>query len=340
MIKKLKKLILISLMAGFLGGIIYAQGVSEQLPGNSSPAGEIVEARLAVLKGPSGFGFVKVLDEALDSDDGLVLETSVLASPTEVIARFSSGEVDFAVLPVNVAALIFNKGIPCKLIAVTGDGMLSLLSTDPELHDTIKSISEKEIAVPGQGSTPDLVTRFILSSIPKKLAENTDEIKYNYTISAPAQLAQMMIAGKVSTAVLPEPFATMVKMKKPDARSIIDIQSTWKEITGTGVFPMTALLVREEFFLGNRNAVETLLVSVEESIDWVLTHKEQASLLIEEQGILTAAMALPSIDACNLVFGDALEEQARIETYLKVLLEYAPASIGGKLPYEAFYMER
>ena len=54
---------------------------------------------------------------------------------------------------------------------------------------------------------------------------------------------------------------------------------------------------------------------------------------------MKAAMAVPAIPNCNLMFQKAKESYVAIDTYYKVLQGFDYTSIGGQLPDESFYLD-
>ena len=99
------------------------------------------------------------------------------------------------------------QGREIQVAAVIGDGMLSVLSTDDSITSAADLVG-KTIHAPGAGSTPAQMASLLIREA--GLVEGTDVI-LDYSVSAPAQLAQLVIAGKVSLAILPEPFVTMIR---------------------------------------------------------------------------------------------------------------------------------
>lgn len=97
----------------------------------AAPRKESVPIRIAALKGPTGFGMIKLFETAPDLGADVSPELSVAATPEIMIARILSGEVDIASLPTNVAAKLASKNVPISLAAVTGYGVLYLLERPP-----------------------------------------------------------------------------------------------------------------------------------------------------------------------------------------------------------------
>ncbi len=328
-----------------------------------------VTVSLAVLKGPSGFGFVHLLGEGGDLGMGVTVDAEVLPSPNEALARVVSGEVDMAALPAAAAALLYNKGVPIQLAAVTGEGNLFFLSRadQAEQQSADQAVQQgadraeqqagkpsgseidfsaggaaaliaagKRVSVPAPGSTPDLVTRYLLDVW--GIGDEAVDDLLDFSISAPAQLAQMLIAGKIDYAVLPEPFATMSELKSPEVVRSGDLQEAWQAVTGLPSYPMTVLIVRRDFAEDRPRALGWILDAVEDSIRRVTEDPAAGALLIEQYGILAADLAEPSIPRCALMFEPAATAAESYAYYLSVLAELNPAAFGGVLPDEAFYL--
>ena len=67
---------------------------------------------------------------------------------------------------------------------------------------------------------------------------------------------------------------------------------------------------------------------------------EEASVLIEEYNIVSAAVAEKALPYCNIVFIEGEEMKNKLSGYLNVLAEQNPKSIGGKIPEDEFYYFR
>lgn len=315
-----------------LAVLLCAAGITAQGARDAFPA-ETPEVRVAVLQGPTGFAMARVLDAGAE---GLEIRSEVLPSPQEAVARMAKGELDYALLPANLAAVVYNRGLAYRPAAVTGLGMNFLMSRDPSVRSW-EDLQGKSIHVPGRGATPDYITSYILRQ--KGIA---DSVALDYSVTSAAQLAQLIIAGNVTHAVLPEPFATASQLRGDGniSRSL-DMQEAWKEIQGTDdVYPMTVLMVRSAFEQQHPAAADAMLAAVEDSIDWVLEHPQDASLIIEEFGILASSMAEPAIPNSNLVYLPIEQAQHALQDFFQVLYGFDPASIGGSLPDEGFYRPR
>ncbi|MFA5446662.1 MAG: ABC transporter substrate-binding protein [Sphaerochaeta sp.] len=300
--------------------LLVAQPVAETPPATTN---------VAVLAGPTGFSSAG-LSNFLDDKS---FELSVYPSPNEVIARLANGELDIAALPSNVAANLYNKQVGISIAAVIGDGMLSVLSSDLQIHQPSQLIG-KTIHVPGPGSTPDQMAQLLLKEA--GLVEGVDVV-LDYSVAAPAQLAQMVIAGRVSLAILPEPFVTMIKAQNPRVTVAADVQALYKELTGVANYPMSVLVVRDGFAEKSPRQLAAFLDAYERSISWVLANPKEAGVAIEEAGIMAAAMATGAIPSCNLVWRPAQEAKDALDAYYRFLYAFSPDAIGGAVPGSDLY---
>lgn len=288
---------------------------------------------VGALKGPSGIGLVKLFDSAPQSPDGSAVQMIAVPSADLMTAKLISGEYDAGVLPVNVAAKLYNAGIGIKLYAIIGDGMVSFLSAD-ESVSSLADLKGKSINVAGQGATPDYVLRKLLKGAgldPEK------DLKLEYALAYP-EAAAALASGKIGYAVLPEPFATMAKMQNPKLKAVLDLGALWTKETGQKSYPMTALVVSAKTAAEHPQAVASICKAAAESIAWVVANPADAGVLVEKNELgLKAPIAAKAIPVSAYVFAAAPAARPSIEELLGAFLELSPASIGGKLPDAAFY---
>lgn len=305
-----------------------AQAVAE------TPEVSVLDIQFGVMAGPTGFSSV-----ALTLNEGKITDTvkvsmSVFPSPNEVIARLANGELDFASLPTNVAANLYNKGVKVKLAAVVGNGMLSVLTSDGSVAN-VQDLLGKTVHIPGAGSTPDQMSQLLLKQSGLEVGK---DVILDYSVSAPAQLAQLVIAGKVSLAVLPQPFVSMILNKSPKARAVVDVQALYSQLAGVQNYPMSVLVVSEAFAKNHPLALAAVLKAYEDSVAWVNANPKAAGEAIEAAGIMAGAMATPAIPFCNLVFVPSQEAKEEVQAYFSFLYSFSPASIGGTIPSEDLYL--
>jgi NitT/TauT family transport system substrate-binding protein len=300
----------------------------------ANPAGGGVnELTIYGIRGSSGVGIVRLFEEP-PVLSGFSVKMEALAHADLMAARFLSGEARVGILPPNVAAKIRSSGRDLKAAAVIGAGMLSLLSSDP-LVRSLADLRGKTVEVAAQGATPDYVFRSILKAA--GLTPDRD-VMLGYAL-APPEIAQSLIAGRVSIGLLPEPFATMAALGRPELASVADIQEEWVKAGGPGNYPMTLLVVDGAFASANPAAVGEILAAVKASIEWVKARPAEAGVLVEKHELgLRAAVVAAAVPRSSYVFIPAAEARSSLEALFRAFLENDPVSIGGALPGDSFYL--
>jgi NitT/TauT family transport system substrate-binding protein len=295
-------------------------------------AGAQTPLTIYAIKGPSGVGMIRLFEDP-PVVSGVKARMEALAQADLMAAKFIAGEAKVGILPANVAAKIASTGKPIQIAAVTGTGMLSLITSDPAVQ-RIEDLRGKQVEVAGQGATPDYVFRRILLS--KGINPDRD-IRLSYSLAYP-EIAQSLIAGRISNALLPEPFATMARSGKSSLRVIGDVQAEWIAAGGAGNYPMTVLVVDANFARSDPAAMQTILSALKASIEWVAAHPAEAGALVEKHDLgLRAPVVTAAVPRSNYVYISAKDARPSIEALFKVFLEFAPTSIGEKLPLDSFY---
>ncbi|MDR0551151.1 MAG: ABC transporter substrate-binding protein [Spirochaetaceae bacterium] len=292
------------------------------------------------VKGPSGVALVQLFENP-PIVAGYKIKVDSVADAGQMTARLISGEIKAGILPPNIAAKIAaasggkNANSRLQIAAVTGNGMLSLLSSDPKVK-TLKDLKGKTVTAAGQGAVPEYVFRKIL--IANNLMPGRD-VQLEFTLAYP-EIAQSLIAGRIKTALLPEPFASMARAGSKDVHTVDNIQSEWQKVSGQEDYPLTVLVVNAEFARQNPAAVKALLERVKASIEWTNTNPAAAGALAEKHGLgVKASVASSSIPYSNFVYMSGIAAKPALEALFAVLLDFEPASIGGKLPAPDFYYQ-
>ncbi len=286
----------------FLGFSVFAQSVYETGESNE-------RVRLGVMQGPTAFSSVMI--------DNSIAELSVFPSPADALARISKGELDMAVLPANAALSLYNRGASIKALAIVGEGMLSLVGT-PEHGGAV--------SVPGAGGTPDHMARLLFP-----------EFTPDYSVTSPAQLAQLLIAGKCTLALLPQPFVTMVLSANENLSSLTDVGARWKALTGLDRYPMSILVVSTGFAEKNPVGVRRLCNAYRQSVKKVLADPVAAGEEINALLGMDAKVAAKAVPACALVYIDGEDAKREASAYFDVLLGLDPDAIGGKTVSDSFW---
>jgi NitT/TauT family transport system substrate-binding protein len=288
---------------------------------------------VGLLKGPTGIGLELLVENPPPLPGGKKFECVILPSVDLMISKIGRGELAFACLPTNTAALLYKAGTGYALAAVIGNGMLSFLTNDASIYSAI-DLRGKRIQVSGQGAVPEYVFRSIIAS---KGMDPLKDVELLFGMPYP-EAAAALIAGKIDSALLPEPFATMALSGKASIRSPFDVQAEYALTGGAADYPISVLSVNLAFAKSDPASAKAVLAAAKASIAWVREHPAEAGALEEKLGFgLPAKTAASSIPRSNYVFKTAREARPEVESLFRRFLEHSKEFSGGNLPDDGFY---
>ena len=292
------------------------------------PVPKVVQIKIAALNGPTGMGITPLMEQKYSAR----YKISLSGAPDDITGKLISGEIDMAAVPVNLAAVLYNKTQGGVLMtAVNTLGVLYILENGQEIH-SIKDLAGKTIYASGQGSTPEYVLNYLLS---KNGIAGSVKIVY---LSDHAELATRMASGEIKLAMLPEPNVTAVVSKNKDVRIALDLTKEWDKVCDTQLV-QGVIVVRKEFYEQNKDAVKKILEDYKTSTDFVNKYPNEASQLIAKQKIMASAdLALQALPNCNIVCMTGSDMQNEASGMIKVLFNADPKSVGGTLPGNDFYL--
>ena len=289
--------------------------------------------RVATLAGPAGMGMTKIINEA----DGKY-EVSLLTAPDQLLAKVINGDVDICALPTNMSSILYNKtDKQIKVLSITTNGVLYILENGDTIS-TIEDLRGKTIYSTGQGASPEYVLNHVLNE--NGLVPGED-VTINY-LPEHATLANMLAAGEVEIALLPEPFVSVAMAKSENIKVKIDMSAEWEKIHGEGTkLPIGVAVVQKELLEKHPEAVEAFMKDYEASVNFVNSDLDAAAELIASQNIVpSAAIAKAAIPRSGVSFITGSDMEKVLGEYLAVLYEYNPAAVGGTLPDEGFYYRK
>ncbi len=300
--------------------------------GSSTQAKAVV--RVATLSGPTGIGMAQLFAKDEAGESGVDYEFTVVSDPTEIVGLLSTGKVDVAAVPTNLAANLYKKtngGV--QLMAVNTLGVLHLLDSTGEIK-SVTDLRGKTVYATGEGSTPEYVLNYILAQ--NGLTVGTDvEVVYK---SEHSELATLCINGQADIAMLPEPFVTNVMSKTDAFTDAIDLSKAWADAADGVSLPMGGVVVRKKFAEENKTALDVFMSEYRTSVDFVNESPAEAGTMVEKYGILpSAAVATKAIPNCNIVFVTGEDMKEAVVAYYGVLLAADKTSIGGAMPEDGLY---
>ena len=302
---------------------------------SAAPAEETV-VRVGGLKGPTTMGLVKLMQDAENGEAQNAYEFTMVTAADELTAMVAGDQVDIALLPANVASVLYHKtNQNVSVIDINTLGVLYLVSGDTSIT-SLDQLAGKTVYLTGKGTTPDYVFNYLLSSAGLSAEDVTLDFRSEAT-----EVAAILAENPEAVGLLPQPFVT-VALSQNDALSIImDLTEEWDKLQAensnsrlvTGV-----TIVNNDFLSSHPDMVDAFLEEHEASALYTDNHPAEAAELIAAAGIVAKApIAEQALPYCNITCITGEDMKEALSGYLEVLYEQAPESVGGSLPDDAFY---
>lgn len=326
--------------------------------------GDSVAIRLGTLRGPTAVAFAPVIAGSGElGNDNYHVVAEVLATPDLLVSQVLSGSIDVATVPTNLASVLYNREAELQLAGVIGTGVLYLVADAPLDWEDLRGRTVYTIA---RGATPDILFRALATEA--GLVPGTDfQLEY---AADQVELAQSLIAGRRTLAVLPEPFVTRVTQASANLQPALNLQREWTrffgaEATATGTdvtvedspasrpevadaagngaslagYPMTALVVTRRFAREHPAGLSALIDRYRQGLATYAVDPAAASAAAAALDLgLDAATIEAALPRLNMTWIPAAEARHSVEVFLEVLARENPASIGGRLPAAEFFL--
>lgn len=293
---------------------------------------EGLTTRIAALKGPTAMGLVCLMDDNQAEDAPYTFE--LYTSGDEIVPLIAQGEVDVALIPTNLAATLYQRtegGV--QVLDVNAGNVLYVVSHDETLN-SLEGLKGKTVYMTGKGTSPDWTLQYLLG----KAGISADELTIEFKSEA-TEVVSALAQDSTAVGVLPQPFATVAMMQDQELSLNFPLENAWKEYSPDGSGIATGVtVVRTAFAEEHPAAVAQFVADHQQSVAAAEEDPARAAQLIEEAGIVKAAVAQQVIENFNPMAATAGEEmQTWVSGYLEMLYEIAPDAVGGQLPDEGFY---
>ncbi len=282
-------------------------------------------------------GMVKLMNDAEEDAVKHDYQFGIYGTADEVVPMLVNGELDVALIPCNLASVLYNRTEGAiQVAAVNTLGVLYVV----ESGDTVQSIEDlagKTIYSTGKGTTPEFALNYILT---ENGIDPAQDITIEYKSEA-TEIAALLQDAEGAIAVLPQPYVTAVQMQNDQVRVALSLTEEWDKVSADSGLVTGVVVARKEFVEENPQAFSEFLDEYKASTEYVNANVEEAAVWVENYGIVAnAAIAARAIPACNITDIEGNEMKAKINGYLQVLFDANPQSVGGALPEDDFYFNR
>lgn len=262
--------------------------------------------------------------------------------PDQLRLMAIGSKADILAMPSNVAANLYNKGVPVRLINISTWGVLWMVSRNGTAR-TLADFKGQEIAMPFREDMPDLV--FALLTEKQGLNPKTD-FKLRY-VASPLDAMQLLVTRRVDHALLAEPAVSMALRKTqsfpisvvaPSLFRSVDLQHEWGRL-----FNMRPRLPQAGIAAVGAHAQDGALqtriaYAYARSLSWCLAHKTEAGVMVAKRiDLLSPEAVADSLTVSQMEAVPAGRARYELEPFYTQLLQRNPALVGGKLPDAGFY---
>ena len=192
-----------------------------------------VKVSVASLKGPTSMGLVKMMKENEANNIKNEYDWNMYTAADEIVPKVVKGEVDIALIPANLAAVLYqktNQGI--SVIDVNTLGVLNVLEHGNEIQ-SISDLKGKTICMTGKATVPEYTLKYLLSA--NGLSEN--DVTIEFKAEAPEVIAYMSTDDSV-VGILPQPFVTSALLQDEGLRIACSLTEEWDAVVADAIAPV------------------------------------------------------------------------------------------------------
>lgn len=284
--------------------------------------------QIGILEGSAVVSFIQMIDKNYLMD-GKEIEFIIKNDPADIRDMMRKSQLDFAVLPTDMAVAAYNKGVKYRMLGCPVWGALYLLTHDTEVQCT-DDLHEKEIHI-FKHNTPEVITRHILEQ------ENIS-CTIHHSYSTNKDIADALLASEITTAIVAEPYASILCHKNPDIRILQKLKCNTKvQAPYEDSFIEMAFVVNERFINQSSHLIGKIVNAYVSSCNSVKERPEEtASLLVKYKIAQTPEMAANMVELSQVQYVASFALQRELLSYLDIFYQQKAESIEGKLPPTGF----
>lgn len=272
--------------------------------------------------GTPSLGIANVLN------DKTLVDANIVSGSDPLIAAFTNTSYDVVVAPVNLGAKLYNANENFSYILYKTIVWGNYYLVSNEEIATLESLEGKTVLVFGKNSTPDVVLRTLISA--KNINVNLEYVDDVATANS------YLLSGKSDIIVSAEP--SLTKMSANKNFYTLDLQKQWQQLTGSYSLPQAGIFIKKDS--KDEKYLKTVLDKMIESVQMAQTKPNvliASAVSVDENLAKIGEETLQkAIGNCNLRVEETDKEA--IEFYFSQVIQLGiGATVGGKLPDEAFY---
>ncbi len=247
-----------------------------------------------------------------------------------------SGQLQVSATPTTLAANLYQRQVPIKLLNVLVWGILNIWSA--QNIASFDDLKGKTLLIAFRGGLPSQLFFYLA----KKNGLNPErDLKLQYTTDF-AQAVQLLLAGRGDAALLSEPAGTGAEIRGmqqgTNIKLAINLQEEWGKVTGRPPrFPQAGTLALTSLIEEYPEVIEAVQTGLKEAVVWVKENPDDAAALGAKYLGLKEPVIKKSLGYTPLEMVTAADAKEDLEFWFSRLLEQNPRLFGGNLPDAGFY---
>ncbi len=280
---------------------------------------------------------------AIFAKDSMVSET-LKVNPkivSSTLIRAEAIKSDFAIVPANMASIIFNANEGYCMAAAVTNGNMFIVSNRQNTEFTLNDLKGHVLYSIGQGSVPAFIMLKTLTNAGIEIVENSEtpvegKVAVQYCADGQALLAKLKTATDTVYGNLAEPAVTSMVAKNIGFR-VADLQTLWQASTSSDIkgFAQAVLIVKKEIAQNHPEVVDAVINAIKNSEEYIVEHAQESRdniATIYPETTLPATMVAGIVRNCNVHVYRASENYEYINTTLQAAYSIKAQSVGGSVP--------
>ncbi|MGM9934155.1 ABC transporter substrate-binding protein [uncultured Clostridium sp.] len=298
---------------------------------------EIKEIQFTVPDGLPAIAAAKMIKEKPEIDKDHNISYSIEQSSDTLSTSVMKGEPDIAIVPSNLAAIVYNKNKEYKIAGTVGWGSFYIGSSDDQVT-SLENLKDREVYSISKGLTPDIIARAVLTD---KGIDVDKDINFSY-VDGVTELAPVILSGKAQYAVIPEPALSNVQVKNENFKTIMNLNDEWKSLNNSEYgYPQSTIIVKSDLIYDDKEFVTKVLDKVNESCSWIYDNKEELGSYCEEIGVSAKKdIIVKAVDRSNINYAGIKDCYNEYKIYFDKLNQFEAKTIGGSIPDDEIFMEK
>ncbi|MDJ0557254.1 MAG: hypothetical protein QNJ68_22970 [Microcoleaceae cyanobacterium MO_207.B10] len=247
-----------------------------------------------------------------------------------------SGKLQVSATPTSLAANLYQREVPIKLLNVLVWGVLNIWSA--QNIRSFDDLRNKTLLIAFRGGLPSQLFFYLA----KENGLNPEQdLKIQYTTDF-AQAVQLLLAGRGDAALLAEPAGTGAELRGQqqglEIKLRINLQQEWGKVTGRASrFPQAGTLALSSIIDEYPDVIFAVQNGLVEAVNWAQENPNAAAALGAKYLGLKAPVIKKSLEYTPLEMVSAKDAKEDLEFWYSRLLEQNPKLFGGNLPDNEFY---